>query len=314
MKADLDWKAARQAAMQYRDQGLKLFWEIDLGLFAYLEHPLDDQMQFLALCLSLEHFRDTLWKEFHGETVGVSIYCGSGDFSDGFKWDEVQIFNLQEWLQETFETVEEFEKETGIAAAAFDEITPDLLRKSKEGGQLMALFCRDVAVEYIELLATRLPDAMPFFVKLDMSNVFDPLLQAQLLTKERYERFQLDVKGNLFPLTALETQPAAIGICFPSLDRRRPSHYHGLRRALEWLIEQKKPFRLIPETQLTTEWEGLDYLIYVPASLSSQGKRKLQGFCAAGGTVVTLNEKLGLPNEITFNEFVLAGLQKDKGT
>ncbi len=61
-------------------------------------------------------------------------------------------------------------------------------------------------------------------------------------------------------------------------------------------------YRIIPETYLTTEWHGLDYLIVDPDSLSSQGFRKLQGFCAAGGTIVSLGKIMGLPYEILFDE------------
>lgn len=46
-------------------------------------------------------------------------------------------------------------------------------------------------------------------------------------------------------------------------------------------------FRMIPEPFLTHEWEGMDYLVVEEACIDERTQRKLAGFCAAGGEVVT---------------------------
>ncbi len=243
----LDWKAARKQAQE--TQG-SILWNINLGLFQDLLHPIADQAQFLSLALSLEHFRDTLWKEFAEQTKGLCIYQGPADFRRGF-WDERYRDDL--------------------------------------------FYCRDACVEYIQLLANRLPDGLDVYVMLDASSIAEPLEEAQLLTRERYERLNIIVEGGRLPIETHSEIP--LGVCFPPIDMHDPIHYTGLNEALHHLLEKQIPFRIIPESFLIAEWKGLDALIVTPSGLSPQGKRKLQGFCAAGGTVLNIGESLGLANE-----------------
>jgi hypothetical protein len=57
------------------------------------------------------------------------------------------------------------------------------------------------------------------------------------------------------------------------------------------------PLRIIPEEKLTEQWDGLDRLLVPGKAVSAQGKRKLLGFIAAGGSVATFGKPLGLPEE-----------------
>jgi hypothetical protein len=272
MQSDLDWKDAKSKASKYVEEGHSLFWDIDLGLFNRLSLPLSNQTQFHSLALALEHFRDTLWTEFQAHTSGVCVYQGHGDFSCDFPWDEEQIENLHKFLAE---------------------------KKISKDPHILSLFCRDVCVEYINLLVSCLPDSMPLHLLFDMEGVQNPLWQAQLLTKERFERIQLSVKGAVIPLS-FSHEDSHIGICFPSMKLYKQKFYEGLDEAFRWLLSKQIPFRIIPESLLITEWDGLDYLLYAPSGLTPEGRRKLLGFCAAGGTVVSVGELLGLPEEISF--------------
>ena len=94
-----------------------------------------------------------------------------------------------------------------------------------------------------------------------------------------------------------------VGVCLPSLEHCRPSQYGGLREAFNWLSLAEIPYRIVPEGLLTTDWDGLDDLIVVPNGVSLQGKRKLQGFCAAGGTIVSLGHEMGLAQEMQFDDW-----------
>lgn len=322
-QADLDWNLAREWAFMIKEKGLHIFWEINLGLFEDLQMPLTNQSQFLSLCLSLEHFRDTLWKEFQEETIGLCLYRGSPDFHSHFKWDPQQISNFQGWLQESFENIPSFNREYGLNAGSFSEILPEDLFRIKGGSRLISLFCRDVIGEYLDLLAARLPDQLKCFLLFDCSGIEEPALLAKLVTKERYPRLNLGFKkglGHGDELTwDVSGQRDFIGlalppvffdheinhaICLPPMSLHHPLIDLSLNQAILSLKEFNVPFRLIPEVFLTQEWDRLDFLFVYSKNINLQGRRKLQGFCAAGGTVITLGECLGVPLEITFEEWL----------
>lgn len=141
---------------------------------------------------------------------------------------------------------------------------------------------------------------------MDASGEQDPLMQAQLLNRERFEHFTLIVKGSLHPVNdyTWETkapavgqlarypypipspEPAIWGVCMPSLSIKQPSRSYSLKQSFDHLIKKKIPYRIISESHLTSEWEGLDYLVVVPETVTPQGQRKLQGFSAAGGEII----------------------------
>lgn len=329
VKADLSWKKEREAAAAYIQQGLRIFWEIDLGLLGSLHHPLSNRTQFLSLSLSLEHFRDTLWKEFHQQSLGLGLYRGPLDYSRNYPWDEEQVGNLQGRMVDLFSNAEIFGQATGICISDLTALAPAQMEASCAGRELLSLFCRDAIGEYLSLLASRVPDSLPLFLLFDATEIQDPFMIAQLLTKERYPRFHLGVKqahaggiamnggqvlggeiaweGNPLAkgslsrtITATATDERAnLGICLPRMSLCRPSSL--LRDAFTDLQRQKVAFRVIPEVELAAEWDGLDYLVVDTQSVDPQFKRKLQGFCAAGGMVITIGEPLSLEGEVPFD-------------
>lgn len=312
VRADLNWKQAREQAQQAVQQGYALMWNIDLGLFDRLMQPLTSQTQFLSLALSLEHFRDSLWQEFKSQTLGLSFFRGSADFSQNFPWDNHQKHNFQEWKQEV-----------GCShLGAWDELS---LSQRCEERRFTQLFCRDVALEYLSLLAARLPDSLRTYIYLDALSLADfPLNQLQILNPERFDRLRLALKGSSLPFNAWGWQTPSyqgysgvisadlplvpkisIGLCVPPLGFYHSSHYQGFEEGIKCLKERHLDFKLIAEHQLTSQWDELDYLLYTPAGLSSQGRRKLQGFCAAGGTVISTGDYLlGFPHEMSLAQWV----------
>lgn len=310
LKADLNWKIAREQAQKLIQQGYYILWEIELGLFSDLCFSLATQTQYLSLGLSLEYFRDTIWKDFRHRSLGLIVYRGYADFSLNFQWDEQQVSNLIEWLKDHF-TTETLSKEIAMGLSSLEEIKPFILSNSEIGKRLLSFFCRDVAMEYILLLINRLPDTLPCYILLDAQSIsHSPLWQAQLLNPECFELLNLAVKGTTLSIQSIAWDdeilkfqcPAFIevplGICLPPLEMHPSRYTQRLEKVLNQLVAKQIPFRLIPESHLITSWDGLDDLIFVPEGLSSQGKRKLQGFCAAGGTVVTLGQKMGLACEM----------------
>lgn len=301
IEADLNWKKGREEAQFAVDQGYAILWDIQLG-FGNLTQPLSNQAQYLALALSLEHFRDTLWMEFRPSSLGLSLFRGAADFSHSLPWNFDQDQNFTAWFQENCNP---------------DGKEPVPLRHELKGQQLISLFCRDAAVEYLSLLANRLPDTLPVYLFLDAAYFEGSLTnEIQYLNPERFERFHLALKNTHLPFGTLgwgrptplgvsalsfaelpEKKPVSIGVCIPPASVASLDAYQGLEDILRALQKKSIPFKLVAESKLTAQWDGLDYLIYCPAGLSKEGKRKLQGFCAAGGTVVSTGERQGLPLE-----------------
>lgn len=284
IQSSLDWAQAKSEGAG----NASIMWMMDLGLFGGLLKPLDDQSQFLSLSLSLQHFRDTLWREFQETTHSLCVYDGSVDFSKHFPWDEKQWTNFLHWFHVRFGNDQTY----GASREAFEN--------HPEGRHILRLFCRDTCVEYIQLLANRLPDSMKVSVRLAVDGLGNLLQEAQLLSGDRYERLDLIVKGGSIGQTA----KASVAICIPPLEMCRPSQFEGIEPALRYLIDNRIPYRLIPENHLITEWDNLDFLIVSPSGLGAQGKRKLQGFAAAGGTVVVLGESIGVVGELSYDQWL----------
>lgn len=312
LESDLDWKKARGQALEASQKGYFILWNMEMGLFGALAKPLSCESQFLSLTLALEHFRDTLWKEFRQKTIGLSLFRGPADFTQGFKWDEPQEANLKNWLESR-----------GFAQIAVFDF-PHLIQEP-QGKELATLFCRDVAIEYISLLSSRLPDPLPVYLYLDARMLPEGkgriLSELQMLNPERFDRLRLALKGNFLPFEALgwehptpwgycgllpfelpKIENARIGVCIPPMQSVHSDYDESLSFALAILKERSIPFRLIAERELASSWEGLDYLLYDPAGLSHQGKRMLQGFCAAGGCVISSANPMGL-EEVVANNF-----------
>lgn len=276
VNSPLNWKAERMKAIDAMMGGSKIIWDIDLGLFSSLSQPLSNQTQFLSLTLSLEHFRDTLWKEFYEHTAGVYLYRGSANMTAQFVWDEEQNQNFSAWCIDHFQEITLIEKE-----------------------RVKPLYCRNVAAEYLQMLANRMPDAMPMIAQLDLADVKDLVMQVQLINPEIYGRVGVRIDHCGLLLNA----DAKIGICLPPIEMVRSSQFAGMENALEYFRNTQTLVKLIPEEVLISEWDGLDYLVFVPTGLSLQGKRKLQGFCAAGGVAITTQGKIGLSQELLLKEF-----------
>lgn len=285
----LNWKEARTAAVAAISQGLKIFWEIDLGLFSRLSLPLSDQTQFLTLALSLEHFQNSLWEEFKQHTVGLCLYRGEIDFLQQFVWDDMQMRNLRGWLKD---------RDLPLITT-LEELSTDL-----EGRLLLHLFCRDAATEYLGLLAAGLPDGLMPFVMLDISKIDEELLLAQMLFKGRYEGIGRFVTEGILPPSAFLVGPEKgfcgdevnemplknipYGICLPAVTYMDVGTQRQLQELMLKLQNEGRAFRVVHEETLTSEWDGLDTLAVMTSELSKQGVRKLQGFSAAGGRVIDL--------------------------
>lgn len=283
--SSLDWNVERKEALALLAAGKQILWALDFGPFSELLKPLSNGGQFLNLGLAIDHFREQLWKEFRRFSLGVSLYTVSCDFLNGFLWDEEQERNLHLWLKEHFETAAELSAESESLFQAFEDVTRQKLAATRQGKILLHLFARDVSADYLEQLAGRVPDEIRPYIIFDKCSE-DLMLEMLLGNPERYGRLEI-YRPKPF-LNWRTEERVEKGICLPPVDLVKPSLLFPFERSLTGL--RKEPTKLIPEEVLTLAWDGLNELFYSPKALSLQGKRKLQGFLAAGGNAIPLEE------------------------
>ncbi|MCB1113630.1 MAG: hypothetical protein KDK62_02625 [Chlamydiia bacterium] len=115
-----------------------------------------------------------------------------------------------------------------------------------------------------------------------------PLNIARKSSKVYYHQFKVLVDDNLPPLNSMD---ATVGFLLPS-DKDAD---------FEALMKRGVDLRAIEEAYLIADWHGLNYLLVDPKYLDNESIRKLKGFQAAGGGVISLGEKIGLEEEIQFD-------------
>lgn len=290
----LEWNQAKTNAREFIKKGYKIFWNLDLGLFSRLKRPLSNQTQYLSLELSLKHFKEFIWNDLCADSLGVCLYQGPAEFRLDLQLDEEDEGHYEEWT------------------ASHPPIKSEWQR---------SLFCQDVGLEFLELLTSSMPDEIPLFLMLDVKQIQDFQLELFLLHPERYGRLNLILKNSHLPHRCLGWGESSIygivgeagellpkekpqlGICLPTLDKMCKESCEGLSEILNLLIRKKKSFRLIPESFLISEWDGLSDLIVLKEFLQPQGIRKLRGFNAAGGKIIFWKEPTHLEPEVSFFEW-----------
>ena len=274
MDASLEWKKQLQTVSEHKEK--KILWNLDLGLFDRLKFPLSNQMQCRSLQLALDQFLKDCWLPFSEVSLGVILYHGSLNFLAVLPQDKIYREDFARWQ-----------------------------------GSDEALHARDVAASYFDALLSNFPLDIPTVLCLDAASIANPLKEIELLHPDLFARFHIALKGsssNLFPKWDEEaidfsapTEMAKVALCLP------PYEYHGMSEwdlVLNLLMENEIHFRILSETELVQEWEGVDDLLFPPSALNARSLRKLQGFCAAGGRVIPLSgPPLGLLSELPFNEW-----------
>jgi len=161
-------------------------------------------------------------------------------------------------------------------------------------------------IDYLKLLAALLPDEVPSFLFLDTTGIEDPAVYFRYLASDQFGHLQLALKGPYaerfpFALPALGWghSHSPLGFCShevgQSIIQRRIEYaicfpekgVFEFNKAIETLAE--KPFRIIPESLLTLEWDGIEKLIIFPSTLHERGWRKIRGFEAAGGQLIIVD-------------------------
>jgi len=311
--ADLIWEKERAYAEKVAEEGKLILWELDFGLSLKKIDAADSSL-FYSYGIAVDEFVNTLWRELKDSSIGVIIYRGDAHFSHKFAWNEEHKEYFLEKLN-SHDSKEEIQ--------AIIESNGDRWSESLEGNKAFELFAADVFAEYYQRLVSYLPDTVMAFALLDVSEQPSLAFLSQLLSKERFQHILLGLKRSAIPAGHLNWEEGSclggwigqnspyfstvsevsLGLCLPPDEAFSDEVYGALNELLHELKEARIPYRIIPESLLTEAWDGIDDIIVFTSTVTVQRKRRLQGFCAAGGRVVCIGESLNLASEIVYEEF-----------
>ncbi|MBM3207819.1 MAG: hypothetical protein FJZ57_04360 [Chlamydiae bacterium] len=308
---ELIWEKERALAEKLVEEGKLIMWELDFGLEA---NSLDfsDSSVFYSLGIAIDEFVNSLWRDLKDSSLGVILYRGDVGFSKNFIWnDEHKQLFLEKHATSKNDLVN------------LIDVSGDEWYVALEDNKLFKLFAADIFSEYFQRLVSYLPDeALPFCL-FDVSEQTDLALLAQLLSKDRFQHILLALKKSTIPAGHLNWEEGCclggwigrgspyfsavsevnLAVCLPGDEYMTPSVSESLGVVLQDLSSRGVSYRIIPENLLTEAWDGIDSIIIISNGLSYQGKRRLQGFCAAGGRVVSLGDLNQLSNEILYPLF-----------
>lgn len=273
--SDLYWEEALEQASQLEDQ--KIIWKFDFDLQKQTL-VLTDQRSFQSFKLALSHFKKEIYPRFQDQSLGAILYEGIFDFASYFPWTDVLERNFFDQFEDSAET------------------DMDWFKKC---------FWTRSFVDYFRMLSYELPDSMAAILCFDCpeNNLFSE--SYHLFSKEYFEHFLLAVRGGAVPFEALcwekgeshlgfydakyfESGQAMVGIVFP--EQPNSSELKVLNRLILKLINEKGSFRILEERFITEKWDGLNVIFSFKEMSSFMITRALQGFQAAGGMSIVLNE------------------------
>ena len=270
---DLEWSKEIKKGEEIKAQGMKILWKFDFGIG--VEFDFEDELTFYSLQIAIDTFTKKIVPLFKENTLGVCLYSGLMDISPHFLWTDTQLENFEHWKKE---------------------------KKRKE----QYLFCTEVLIHYLRLFSHRIPDDLPLFVELDGRDT--PLARTALITSpERWEHFFIALNHPLASMgwntKSYQTgwigkreapQKETIVNLAVSLPSDETYKVLSMQNLLDQLIDAQIPFRMISESLIREMWDDLDFIIIPKAPIQEIPKRMLEGFCAAGGTVIFEEGSLGL--------------------
>lgn len=321
VKADLQWKRYQQMAAHARDNNFLILFELN---FDFLNNPLTvaDSSQYLSYQIVLDHFKDSLWKEFATHTLGVCLYKGMADFAKLIDWKAHDYSHFQEWVLDRLGASHHFDFGNSELLSFNENVLRNWAQKPETKLPLQ-LYCRDLFIDYLDFLSSALPAELPLFLMIDCSNLETPSNCLQLISLEKFERYHLVLKEPLYdaclswkngtnsigyiseyPLHLNASQTSKIGVLLPSAEHYVSQPFESVANTIKTLKLRGVPFRTIPEFLFAHQWENLDFIAVEPSGLTSFGKRLLRGFCAAGGIVLNLGKSSEGFSEIPFSDWL----------
>ncbi len=285
LRDDLNWDSSIQLARAYQAANKFILWELDLELDRYCFDP-HDSAAFFSFTVALDEFKAHVWPQFSRDTFGVILYRGVFCPEMNFRKNQWESAFL-EWKKE-MDNVGDY-----------------------------SLYCLQNFAEYLHRLVSFLPDAVLAFVLIDTDSIGSPAKTAHFFSKQRFEHIQLILKGAQCAFAGITYQTgqiahgwmgddpfdhhstacSTIGIYLPKDSFIDDSVLENLNALINSLNQTQMSYRIVCEEKLTEHWDGLDKIIVPATVLSSQGRRKLLGFAAAGGEIVSMDGSLGFPDE-----------------
>lgn len=138
--SSLQWGDLKPHVLKEIASGKTLLWHLDFGLFSRLPKPLENPEQFLTLTLAMDHFKETIWKEYHRFSQGLLLYRGSSDFSKECLLDHATFSGIAKGLHCRNVCANYL---TELSANLPDEIQPYLLFDHKAEDSLLHLLAGD---------------------------------------------------------------------------------------------------------------------------------------------------------------------------
>lgn len=248
MDSLLNWTQEKK----FQEEKDSILWNLDFNI----QKALDDEGQFAALQLALDHFKKDIYDHFATKTKGAILHRGKLPLYEK---------NKAEWLSD---------------------------RSFKESTFHDYLHSRDVFLDFLKLLMIALPPDVDSYLCLDLSNLsLKELLQ--FISYEPLWDFKLAIKG-VYPVSdyswslnevffsssynatnALLIPSNADEVIFEKLANFMQNSAIG-------------PMRICFEDRLNSQWDGIENLFVDPSILTAIGKRMLQGFISAQGNITTI--------------------------
>jgi hypothetical protein len=291
------WEEARLLAEKAVELGKWILWKLD---FQFQDNKVfvEDSASFYAKVIAIEEFIKSLWTPFQESTIGACLFRGGVDFAKYFVWTE-QHERL--YLEKNIENLEDLELE-------------EIRRK---------LFAADIFSEYLQRLASFLPENVLPFCLLDVSSLESNAVLSFLLSRERFQHLILGLKKSQLPLGCLNWEEGnclggwigrrspyfsalhdvTLGVCIPLESNMTKDLLVQLDALFDELNRMEVSYRVVSELYLNESWDGIDDLIVFGSVITSQGERMLRGFLAAGGRVIYADSPVGLDAEISLIEF-----------
>lgn len=304
MSSKCDFAACENQAHFLKSKGAKIIWHLEFD-FAPRLSDFKFEGIFNAYYDAIKLFNHFVKERFLQETLGYILFEGFIDFRGAFAWSEGDFIEFKEWLIDLYQTPSHlFETEGSIYGLgeiqSFEDMSKEMFDVTPFCRHLKNVYALNVFSAYLHRLLAALIEEVPAFIEIHYPQSDAHLgFVSQLFSEERLSHI------HLFSGSSHVGDSCNIGLCLPNDPYCLESILHNFKNTYKQLVSKNICFKIVPEFMMTASWDGLDKIVYIKKGLSPQGKRILQGFCAAGGIPVYVDEKLGVfENEQSFEEFL----------
>ena len=292
--SDLAWESVESEIATALKLGAKLSFEIDLG-FSESKALLRDPAAFFSRGIAISTFEERVYQKYKEHITAIILYRGTGSFKGTIAQDASLYADFMMWKRELF-------KEESVS------------------DHMMRLFSMELFMQVLHRIAAPLIDEIPLVALFDLADSSRASYQAEILSasyfpyilpgvkhsKIHFKGFGWGQPGNLGTIghkysPLIQKEPTNLGIVLPPIGS---VPYDLFDEVIQELVKNKIDYSIFPETLMTENWHGLDHILVFSESVSSEGRRMLQGFNAAAGQVITVGESLNLAEEINSKEFI----------